>query len=200
MRTFVTLRTLRALAAALLAGGSLAVTASAATAAPAAPAVPATPAATPAAVPVALSASTSGGGDGSIRGTVVSRTELNVRQEPTTHAPVVAALAPGSHDLVQCRVKGQSVNGNPDWYWLYGAQGWVGAAFVDVGRAHVPDCADPCPRWKDGDWTNWDDPFTDSSFAASGSGSFSFSGTWSFSVSGTSQTSSDGWEWVPVGR
>ncbi|MCX5266311.1 SH3 domain-containing protein [Streptomyces sp. NBC_00199] len=177
MRTTVALRTL---AAALLAGGSLAVAASGATAAPAPP--------------------TSGGGDDPVRGTVVSRTELNVRQEPTTHAPVVAALAPGSHDLVQCMVKGQSVDGNPDWYWLYGAQGWASAAFVDVGRAHVPACADPCPRWKDGDWTNWNDPFTDSSFAASGSGSFSFSGTWSFSVSGTSEASSDGWEWVPAGR
>ncbi|MGW1273229.1 SH3 domain-containing protein [Streptomyces sp. NPDC002491] len=182
MRTTVALRTL---AAALLAGGSLAVAAGHATAAPAAPAAPVM--------------SAGGGGEG-IRGTVVSRTELNVRQEPTTHAPVAAALAPGSHDLVQCKVKGQSVNGDPDWYWLFGAQGWASAAFVDVGRAHVPDCADPCPRWKDGDWTNWDDPFTDSSFGVSGSGSFSFSGTWSFSVSGTSQTSSDGWEWVPVGR
>ncbi|KRD19044.1 MULTISPECIES: hypothetical protein [unclassified Streptomyces] len=177
MRTTVALRTL---AAALLAGGSLAVAASGATAAPA--------------------PSTGNGGDDPVRGTVVSRTELNVRQQPTTHAPVVAALAPGSHDLVQCMVKGQSVNGNPDWYWLYGAQGWASAAFVDVGRAHVPACADPCPRWKDGDWTNWNDPFTDSSFAASGSGSFSFSGTWSFSVSGTSEASSDGWEWVPAGR
>ncbi|MFI1504961.1 SH3 domain-containing protein [Streptomyces sp. NPDC020597] len=191
MRTTVALRTL---AAALLAGGSLAVAASGATAAPAVPAAPVA-----SAVPAVSAVPASGGGD-AIRGTVVSRTELNVRQEPTTHAPVVAALAPGSHDLVQCRVKGQSVNGNPDWYWLYGAQGWASAAFVDVGRAHVPDCADPCPRWKDGDWTNWDDPFTDSSFGVSGSGSFSFSGTWSFSVSGTSQASSDGWEWVPAGR
>ncbi|MEH0545606.1 SH3 domain-containing protein [Streptomyces sp. B21-105] len=178
MRTTVALRTL---AAALLAAGSLAVATSGATAAPALPA---------------------SGGD-PVRGTVVSRTELNVRQEPTTHAPVVAALAPGSHDLVQCMVKGQSVNGNPDWYWLYGAQGWASAAFVDVGRAHVPDCADPCPQWKDGDWTNWDDdPFTDSSFTVSGSGSFSFSGTWSFSASGSSSSgaSSDGREWVPAGR
>ncbi|MDX3797826.1 SH3 domain-containing protein [Streptomyces sp. AK04-3B] len=177
MRTSVALRTL---AAALLAGGSLAAATSGATAAPA--------------------PSTGEGGDDPVRGAVVSRTELNVRQEPTTHAPVVAALAPGGHDLVQCMVKGQSVNGNPDWYWLYGAQGWASAAFVDVGRAPVPACADPCPRWKDGDWTNWDDPFTDSSFAVSGSGSFSFSGAWSFTVSGTSEASSDGWEWVPAGR
>ncbi|MFH9550826.1 SH3 domain-containing protein [Streptomyces sp. NPDC017435] len=178
MRTTLALRTL---SAALLAGGTLA----GATLGTTASAAPQT-----------------GGGDGNspIRGTVVSRTELNVRQEPTTHAPVVAALAPGSHDRVQCRVKGQSVNGNPDWYWLYDAQGWAGAALIDTGGVRVPDCADPCPRWKNGDWTNWDDPFTDSSFRVSASGSFSFSGSWSFSVGGTSGTSSGDWEWVPVGR
>lgn len=167
MRTTPALRTL---AAALLAGGTLAATTTTATAA-----------ATP-----------SRGDDRPIRGTVVSRTELNVRQEPTTHSPVVAALAPGARDLVQCRVKGQSVDGNPVWYWLYGAQGWANAAFVDVGRARVPDCADPCPRWKDGDWTNWDDPFHGVSVTVSGS--------WSFTVTVTSGASSGGWEWIPAGR
>ncbi|MET7652173.1 SH3 domain-containing protein [Streptomyces sp. NPDC005486] len=171
----------RTLAAALLTGGTLAGAALGTTAAAAPP--------------------TSGGdGNSPIRGTVVSRTELNVRQEPTTHSPVVAALAPGSHDRVQCRVKGQSVNGNPDWYWLFDAQGWASAALVDTHGARVPDCADPCPRWKNGDWTNWDDPFSNSSFGVSASGSFSFSGSWSFSVGGTSGTSSDDWEWIPVGR
>ncbi|MFF5185221.1 SH3 domain-containing protein [Streptomyces sp. NPDC000345] len=174
MRTTPALRTL---AAALLTGGTLAVT-TAGTAAAAPP---------------------TSGDDHPIRGTVVSRTDLNVRQQPTTHSAVVASLAPGSHDQVQCRVVGQSVNGNPYWYWLLGAQGWANAAFVDTRGAHVPACADPCPRWKNGDWTNWDDPFTNSSFSVSGSGSFSVSGSWSFSA-GTSQTSSGGWEWIPVGR
>lgn len=178
MRTTLALRTS---AAVLFTGGILTVAALGTTAAAAPP--------------------TSGGdGDSAIRGTVVSRTELNVRQEPTTHSRVVDVLAPGSQDRVQCMVKGQSVNGNPDWYWLFGAQGWASAALVDTGGARVPDCADPCPRWKNGDWTNWDDPFTDSSFGISGSGSFSFSGTWSFSATAASQTSPDDWEWVPVGR
>ncbi|WP_406007835.1 SH3 domain-containing protein [Streptomyces sp. NBC_00637] len=178
MRTTLALRTL---AAALLTGGTLAGTALGTTAAAAPP--------------------TSGGdGNGSIRGTVVSRSELSVRQEPTTRSSVVATLAPGSHDRVQCVVKGQSVDGNPDWYWLFGAQGWASAAFVDTGGVRVPDCADPCPRWKNGDWTNWDDPFTNSAFGVSASGTFSFSGSWSFSATGTSGTSSGDWEWVPVGR
>ncbi|MBK3637975.1 SH3 domain-containing protein [Streptomyces sp. MBT97] len=177
MRTTVALRTP---AVALLAGGTLAV-ASLGTTAEARPAG-------------------RGDGDGSVRGTVVSRTELNVRQEPTTHSPVVAALAPGSHDRVQCRVKGQSVDGNPDWYWLFDAQGWASAALVDTGGARVPDCADPCPRWKNGDWTNWDAPFPDSPSGVTVSGTFSFSGSWSFTVGTASDTSSGDWEWVPVGR
>ncbi|MFI7499287.1 SH3 domain-containing protein [Streptomyces sp. NPDC049687] len=176
MRTTLTQRTL---AAALLTGGTLAV------------ATTGTPAA---AAPQAA------GGDSPIRGTVVSRTDLQVRQQPTTHSAVVASLAPGSHDQVQCRVRGQSVNGNPDWYWLLGAQGWASAAFVDTRGARVPACADPCPQWKNGDWANWNDPFTSSSFSVSGSGSFSFSGSWSFSATGTSETSSGGWEWIPAGR
>ncbi|MFF1441052.1 SH3 domain-containing protein [Streptomyces sp. NPDC058295] len=178
MRTTLALRTL---AAALLTGGTLAGATLGTTAAAAPP--------------------TSGGdGNGSIRGTVVSRSELSVRQEPTTRSPVVATLASGSHDRVQCRVKGQSVNGNPDWYWLFGAQGWASAAFVDTGGARVPDCADPCPRWKNGDWTNWDDPFTNSSLGVSATVTFSFSGSWSVSTTAPSDTSSGDWEWVPVGR
>ncbi|MER5434669.1 SH3 domain-containing protein [Streptomyces sp. NPDC002588] len=131
------------------------------------------------------------GGDGPVVGTVVSRGELNVRQQPTSHSAVVAALAPGSHDRVECKVKGQSVHGTPYWYWLRGAQGWASAAFVDTRGARVPDCADPCPQWKDGHWINWE-------VSVSGSWSFSASGT--AESSGTSETSSGDWEWIPVGR
>ncbi|MET9786625.1 SH3 domain-containing protein [Streptomyces canus] len=88
------------------------------------------------------------GGGGPIRGTVVSRTPIDVRAAPTTHSAVVARLSPGSQDRVKCMVRGQSVNGNPYWYWFTGARGWVSAAFVDTGRHSVPACADPCPQWK----------------------------------------------------
>ncbi|MDT9698551.1 SH3 domain-containing protein [Streptomyces sp. P17] len=180
MRTTPALRTL---AVALLTGGSLIAATAGATAAAAAPPT------------YADVQGGSGGGDrgGPIWGTVISQTKLNVRQAPTVHAPVVAWLSPGSQDRVQCKVRGQSVNGNPDWYWLKGAQGWASAAFVDTGGARVPPCANPCPEWKDGSWTNWDEPFTNDSWSASSSGSWSASGSWSWSASGSS---SSAWSWL----
>jgi hypothetical protein len=87
-------------------------------------------------------------GGGPVRGTVVSRTPIDVRAAPTTHSAAVDRLPPGSKDRVTCMVRGQSVNGNPYWYWFTGARGWVSAAFVDTGRRSVPACADPCPQWK----------------------------------------------------
>ncbi|MBC2905299.1 SH3 domain-containing protein [Streptomyces cupreus] len=179
MRTTPALRTL---AVALLTGGSLIAATAGATAAAAAPPT------------YADGHGGDGGGHGGpIWGTVISHTKLNVREAPTTHADVVTRLSPGSQDRVDCKVRGQSVNGNPDWYWLVGAQGWASAVFVDVGRAHVPTCADPCPEWKDGAWTNWDEPFTNDSWSASSSGSWSASGSWSWSVSGSS---SSAWSWL----
>jgi hypothetical protein len=94
-------------------------------------------------------------------------------------------------------VQGQSVNGNPYWYWLVGAQGWASAAFVDTDGQWVPTCADPCPQWRDGNWSNanWNDPnWNDGSWATSSSGSWSASGSWSFSASGSS---SSAWDWLP---
>ncbi|MCL7428898.1 SH3 domain-containing protein [Streptomyces sp. YS415] len=170
MRTTPALRTL---AVALLTGGSLTAATAGATAAAAAP-------------PGYADGHGGGGGGhgGPIWGTVVSHTKLNVRLEPTVHSPVVARLAPGSQDRVDCKVRGQSVNGNPHWYWLEGVQGWASAAFVDTGGARVPNCSDPCPVWKDGSWTNWEDPYVNASWSVSASGS------WSWSVSGSS---SSGW-------
>ncbi|MFF3938517.1 SH3 domain-containing protein [Streptomyces phaeofaciens] len=159
MRTTPALRTL---AAALLTGGTLAVTALGTTAAVASP---------------TYTEGHGSGGDGPVRGTVVSRTDLGLRQAPTTHAPLAGQLPPGSHDRVLCMVKGQSVNGNPYWYWLVGAEAWASAAFVDTGGARVPACADPCPQWKDGRWINWDDPFRNDTWSLVISGSFSISGS-----------------------
>jgi hypothetical protein len=186
MRTTPALRTLTA---ALLVGGTLAVSAAGTVAAAAPPTYAA-----------AKGDGHGGGGShGPIWGTVVSHTALNVRAAPTTHSPTVDQLSPGSQDRVKCKVIGQSVNGNPYWYWLEGAQGWASAAFVKTDRHHVPTCADPCPVFKDGHWSNWNDPFmggtSGESWSASGSGSWSASGSWSWSASGAS---SDGWEWLPV--
>ncbi|GAQ59454.1 SH3 domain-containing protein [Streptomyces acidiscabies] len=181
---------LRTLAAALLTGGTLAVAAAGTHAATA-------PSTTPATTSPAFAEGRGGGhggGGGPIWGTVVSGTELNVRSSPTTNSGVVTALSPGSQDRVQCMVQGQSVNGNPYWYWLVGAQGWASAAFVNTGGAWVPTCSDPCPQWKNGNWSNWDDPYGwnnsydpyATSWSAAGSGSWSASGSWSWSSAGSS--------------
>ncbi|MFE2262018.1 SH3 domain-containing protein [Streptomyces griseosporeus] len=164
---------LRILAAALLTGGTLAVSAVGTTAAAAPPTF-------------AEGHEGHGGGHGSgpVWGTIVSRTDLNVRQQPTTHSPAVGSLAPGSQDRVECKVRGQSVNGNPYWYWLAGAQAWASAAFVDTGGARVPTCADPCPQWKDG-WRNadWSDPEWNEPWAVTATVSVTVSGSWSWTVS-----------------
>ncbi|WP_210585308.1 SH3 domain-containing protein [Streptomyces sp. GESEQ-35] len=124
MRTTPALRTL---AVALLTGGSLAVVTAGGT---------------------AYAGDAGDGSSGSIWGTVASATKLDLRQSPTVHSAVVARLAPGSQIRVECQVVGQSVNGNPHWYWVVGAGAWASAAFVDTGGHRVPSCADPCPQWK----------------------------------------------------
>ncbi|MFE3033472.1 SH3 domain-containing protein [Streptomyces canus] len=129
---------LRTLAAALFTGATLAVTAGGTFAAAAPPTY------------------AEGHGGGPVRGTVVSRTALDVRAAPTTHSAVVDRLAPGSRDRIACMVRGQSVNGNPYWYWFIKARGWVSAEFVDTGRRSVPACADPCPQWRNGGWEHTD--------------------------------------------
>ncbi|WP_326842746.1 SH3 domain-containing protein [Streptomyces sp. NBC_01558] len=190
MRTTPALRTL---AAALLSGGVLTV-AAAGTSMAAAPSAP---------------ASGGGGSDGPVWGTVVSGGELNVRLQPSTTSPVVAALSPGSQDRVQCAVSGQSVFGDTTWYWLVGAHAWASAAFVDTGGHWVPSCSDPCPGEKDGVWHNahWDhndrDLSQDPGWSSNGNGSWSFSvsSSWTWTVSGSGSGSSpSSWDWVPGGR
>ncbi|WP_306318342.1 MULTISPECIES: SH3 domain-containing protein [unclassified Streptomyces] len=118
----ITRRTTPALAAAgLLAGGLLAVTA-------AAPA-----------------GADSSGGD-VVWGTVVSRSDLNLRSGPSTSASVVYRLAPGSQDRIECAANGSSVNGTSTWYWFTGARGWASAAYVDTGGHGVPSCTTDGPR------------------------------------------------------
>ncbi|GAA3990438.1 SH3 domain-containing protein [Streptomyces sp. NBC_01352] len=195
MRTTPALRTL---AAVLLTGGTFAVAAAGTSAAAATP-------------PTYADGQGSGGSGGPIWGTVVSGTALNVRAAPTSHSPVVDRLAPGSQDRVECKVRGQSVNGNPYWYWFVGAEGWASAAFVDTGGHRVPTCSDPCPEWKDDAWSNLDpnDPRWSESWAVStsvswtvsgsDSGSWSASGSWSWSATGSSSGEGEGdWEWLPA--
>ncbi|MBA4861047.1 SH3 domain-containing protein [Streptomyces sp. PSKA54] len=80
-----------------------------------------------------------------IQGTVVSPSDLQVREDPNNTSRVVAVLARGTHDRVECRTTGPTVADNPYWYWLEGAKGWANAEYVDTRGRSVPDCTDPCP-------------------------------------------------------
>ncbi len=124
------------------------------------------------AVPVGTAtAAVPGGTDGSgVRGTVVAAGDLNLRKQPTTDSPVVGQLSPGSHGRVECSVVGQTVRGDPHWYWLAGVDAWASAAFIDTGGRSVPGCTDPCPEWKDDEGRDHDRD----------QGEWSLSGTWSF--------------------
>ncbi|MFI6470869.1 SH3 domain-containing protein [Streptomyces sp. NPDC050516] len=79
------------------------------------------------------------GDDGPVWGTVTSRIELNIRDEPNLRADVATSLSPGDQDRLECKTHGQNVHGTSWWYWLHGARGWASAAYVDA-EGHVPDC------------------------------------------------------------
>lgn len=76
---------------------------------------------------------------GRVWGTVTSRIELNVRDDPSLNAGVVVALSPGSHHRIDCRTHGADVNGDSTWYWLGGANGWASAAYLRAD-GDVPNC------------------------------------------------------------
>ncbi|MFF1479245.1 hypothetical protein ACFVYD_17075 [Streptomyces sp. NPDC058301] len=76
---------------------------------------------------------------GRVWGTVTSRIELNVRDNPSLNAGVVVALSPGSRERIECRTHGSNVNGTSTWYWLSNARGWVSAAYMQAS-GDVPNC------------------------------------------------------------
>lgn len=122
----------------------------------------------------------SGHSDGLVRGKVVARGDLNLREQPTTRSHVVGFVEPGAHVRVECAVRGQSVFGDRLWYWLPEERGWASAVFVDTGHRSVPNCTDPCPHWKDCDPCKDGHGHGDDN----GSGS-SVTFTWTFTASGT---------------
>ncbi len=72
-------------------------------------------------------------------GHVVSRTSLNIRSKPTTHSRVVGHLHSGAYIKIDCKVKGQYVDGNHIWYKLEHKHGWVTARYVKNLR-HIEWC------------------------------------------------------------
>ncbi|MGY0017463.1 SH3 domain-containing protein [Streptomyces sp. YJ-C3] len=109
------------------------------------------------AVTAAAPASANNGGGDVVWGTVVSRSDLNLRSGPSTSDAVVYRLAPGSQDRIECATHGSSVHGTSVWYWFTGAHGWASAAYVDTGGRGVPSCSTPCPP-DDGQHQGGDSP------------------------------------------
>ncbi|MEU3188715.1 SH3 domain-containing protein [Streptomyces sp. NPDC006923] len=76
------------------------------------------------------------------KGKVVSRITLNIREDPTTNSPSLGGLRPGAIVALDCKVRGQNVNGNNLWYLLAdGAPGYVAARYVQ-NLSYVPYCED----------------------------------------------------------
>ncbi|WP_078910423.1 SH3 domain-containing protein [Streptomyces sp. NRRL S-87] len=63
-------------------------------------------------------------------GQVDSRTGLYVRSRPTVYSTAIASLRPQQRVLLNCQKRGGFVQGNPVWYRLQGAKGWVSARYV----------------------------------------------------------------------
>lgn len=74
-----------------------------------------------------------------ISGTVVTTALVNIRQgAPSTHAPILRKVQPGTTLSVQAVAAGESVHGNPHWYQLAGgAYVWAGGC-SELGGASAP--------------------------------------------------------------
>ncbi|GAA2400430.1 hypothetical protein GCM10010420_28890 [Streptomyces glaucosporus] len=76
----------------------------------------------------------------SYRGRVIARSGLNVRTHPNTRSRVINTLPYGKIVHIECKVRGENVNGNNLWYKLdrdyHRHNGWVSARYVtNIGPA-----------------------------------------------------------------
>ncbi|MFI8276727.1 SH3 domain-containing protein [Streptomyces sp. NPDC085929] len=71
-----------------------------------------------------------GARDAHVKGVVVARAPLHVRNTPTTSAKVIGTLGPNEKVELSCQAKGSWVEGNNIRYRLHGKPGWVAARFV----------------------------------------------------------------------
>ncbi|MEU0007962.1 SH3 domain-containing protein [Streptomyces sp. NPDC006314] len=75
------------------------------------------------------------------RGEVVSQTALNVRSRPSTQSALVGSLLPGQAVTIECKTKGQLVDGNRVWYRLaQEPRGWASARFIK-NLTPIPPCS-----------------------------------------------------------
>jgi uncharacterized protein YraI len=63
----------------------------------------------------------------------VSATSLTIRTGPDTSNARVGTFKKGANVTIGCKVNGDTVGGNPRWYWVHisGRDGWVSARYVD---------------------------------------------------------------------
>jgi methionine-rich copper-binding protein CopC len=64
------------------------------------------------------------------QGEVVSSLPRNIRHLPSTDAEATGTLQPNEIVDLDCKVTGQTVDGNSIWYQLADADGWVSARYV----------------------------------------------------------------------
>ncbi|WP_051746180.1 hypothetical protein [Streptomyces scopuliridis] len=77
---------------------------------------------------------------GEPKGKVVSRINLSIREEPTSHSAYLGGLRPGTVIPLSCKVRGENVDGNNLWYLLGDAHpGYVAARYVE-NQSPVPYC------------------------------------------------------------
>ncbi|MYW62615.1 hypothetical protein GTY65_00760 [Streptomyces sp. SID8379] len=71
---------------------------------------------------------------------VTARTEVYVRDAPTTHAKATATLPPGAHIRLFCETTGERTDGTSTWYFDNDAHGWISAAHVRPTAWQTASC------------------------------------------------------------
>ncbi|WP_329376471.1 SH3 domain-containing protein [Streptomyces sp. NBC_01351] len=80
-------------------------------------------------------------------GKVVSKGPLKVRSEPTTRSRLVGHLYPHTKVEIDCKKRGEKVDGNHLWYRLAEPNGSMENGDSENGTGHNGD-------WQNGDWQN----------------------------------------------
>lgn len=78
----------------------------------------------------AVAASTAPAHANSYTGTVTGENGVNVRTAPSTHSAATTNLPKGETVILECKMRGTSVDGNDLWYAVHGGTDWVSARYV----------------------------------------------------------------------
>ncbi|MEU3739901.1 SH3 domain-containing protein [Streptomyces sp. NPDC032198] len=74
-----------------------------------------------------------------VKGKVISKTGVHVRQQPSSSSRITGAYRSGQTIDLICRKVGQPVGGNRTWYQVKTPKGWVTARYVKA-NGPVPYC------------------------------------------------------------